>query len=465
MRHDSSIKAHRGSGADQRSPLIVITYTTLYREGGPQLALAAETLAEERWAAGERAELYRVESKADFIQVFQDLKARKEEMDALYFFGHSGMYGPMFRTTSLPEQLSPHEWRTLVGLLPFSAEGEAHFHACRTARWFAPFFSRTFGVPCSGFHEYTSFSSDPLRFQWPGRAPKKPLYLMGCRGKKSGGLLASVRKYLGAPLEQPRRFSPQEVGDEATYARVAELYDEVFYDIRVRRDEWAWLTQAIQAHRAGLSVEASGSRSLRALDLGCGNGALLTALKEEGLIEEGLGVDISPQMIDRAQARQGEHAELRFEVTAGPQLPVADRSVDLVISLLSWRYLDWDPLMLELTRALKPGGRLLVIDMVTAPPQLHQLPRMLRDALRAQAQRWAQPRYREALQRLTTHPSWAEMLRYNPIRARHELVWYFESRFQGRRVETLNIGRRAQVLAFDSGPIDPNVYRPPQSYP
>ena len=56
------------------------------------------------------------------------------------------------------------------------------------------------------------------------------------------------------------------------------------------------------------------------------------------------------------------------------------------------------------------------------------------------------------------------MLRYNPIRAEHEMRWYLESRFPGRRVETINVGWNARVLAFDSGPLEPgNVAA--QSYP
>ena len=46
------------------------------------------------------------------------------------------------------------------------------------------------------------------------------------------------------------------------------------------------------------------------------------------------------------------------------------------------------------------------------------------------------------------------MLRYNPIRAEHELRWYLESRFPGRRVEVLDRGWHARVLAFDSGPFE-----------
>lgn len=447
----------------QAQSLCIIIYTTLYREGGAQLALAAETLAEACLAQEIQAEQYRVESKAEFVDVFHQLSTRGALIKSLYFFGHSGMYGPMFRSTDMPEQLSPHEWRTLVGKIPFTTDGEAYFHACRTARWFAPFFARTFNVPCSGFHEYTTFSSDPIFFKWPGLRPQKPLYLMGCLGKKSGGILASVRKYLGASLEAPKRFLPQTLGDEASYARVASLYDEVFSDIRVRRDEWTWLIKTIQKYRH--VNQLSDSDPCQVLDLGCGNGSLLAALLEEGYITQGRGVDSSPQMIDRACERQAKLDDLQFEVIDEPRLPVADGSVDLVISLLSWRYMDWDPLMLEIIRVIKPGGRLLVIDMVTAVPNFWELPKLFKDGLKAKIQQKQNPTYQRALRTLTQDPAWTDMLRYNPIRARHELVWYFESRFQGRKVETLNLGRRAQILAFDSGPIDPKIYRPPQSYP
>ena len=60
----------------------------------------------------------------------------------LHFVGHSGMYGPMFGSTAWPEQFSPHEWRTFP--LPWAVGAEAYFHACRTGRWFAPFFARIF---------------------------------------------------------------------------------------------------------------------------------------------------------------------------------------------------------------------------------------------------------------------------------------------------------------------------------
>ncbi len=434
--------------ASSPSPRVVlITWTTRYREGGRQLTRAARTLAAARQAAGVEVHAVRVESKAEFVAA---IASAGKPLSELHFLGHSGMYGPMFRTTAMPEQFSPHEWRELR--IPFAEGGEALFHACRTARWFAPFFARTFGVPTSGYHWYTTFSEAPDRFVWshPLRSADVPLYLVGCRGRKSDGLVGSALKYAGLMKTEPmKRFEPEAVGNAASYDGVAPLYAEVFEDIRVRRDEWRWM------------MERWPDTPVDTLDLGCGTGALLGALAPR--LRSGVGVDASAGMIAEARRRQPD-PKLRFDVVDGPTLPFEDQSFDVITSLLSWRYLDWDPLMMEIQRVLRPGGRLIVIDMVTAPVRPRELGKFAFDSARAAFQRLGDGRYRAALQRLTADPRWQTMLQYNPIRAEHEYVWYFESRFPGRRVERLNIGWHARVLAFDSGPM-PSWRIAPQTWP
>lgn len=439
----------------------LVTYTTLYRDGGRELERAARTMAremvEQRGLPKDQVHLVRVESKREFVAAIASATQNGEALDELHFVGHSGMYGPMFRTTDMPEQFSPHEWRTLA--IPFAPWGAAFFHACRTARWFAPFFARTFGVPASGFHWYTTFSARPDRFVWAPpllpNAKDRPLYLIGCRGKKSDGLAGSVMKYTGlVKPEAMKRFEPAPVDGDPSYDGVAELYADVFSDIRVRRDEWRWLTGHFPTH------------PVRVLDIGCGNGALLRALGDR--VASGVGVDVSAGMIAAARKADGELAggagKLRFEQIDGPTLPFADASFDVVVSLLSFRYLDWDPVMNEIRRVLAPGGKLLVVDMVTAPTAVREMPRLFGDSLRARWQRHQDERYQAALARLISDPRWEAMLRYNPIRAVHEYVWYLESRFPGRKVETLNIGWHNRVLAFDSGPLEPGRVAP-QSYP
>jgi SAM-dependent methyltransferase len=236
------------------------------------------------------------------------------------------------------------------------------------------------------------------------------------------------------------------------YDAVAEAYDRAFADIRVRRDEWRWLCarlkRAFPADRG----------APRVLDLGCGNGALLLALGDG--IARGAGVDISSQMIERARRRAAGDPKLAFEVVAGPSLPFADGSFDVVTSFLSFRYLDWDPILTEIRRVLAPGGRLLIVDMVEKPLGVRDAPAFLRSALHHALRRFREPRFARDVAALTAHPAFRRMLAKNPIRAAHEYQWYLQSRFPGQRLETLNVGRRARLVAFDSGALAPGTSLP-----
>jgi ubiquinone/menaquinone biosynthesis C-methylase UbiE len=436
--------------------VILIVYTTQYREGGDKFERVARTMAAEKAAehGTDRVRSVAVESKAEFVAAVQGASGLTE----LHFIGHSGMYGPMFRTTKMPEQFSPHEWRTLR--IPFASGATAHFHACRTARWFAPFFARTFNVPTFGYHWYTTVSTRRDRFRWEGprrqRRPDAPLYVMGYPGRKSHGLPGAVGKYLhGRGVEAMKRFEPEPVQGDSSYDSVADLYDAVFTDITVRRDEWDWLMEHLP--------ETPG----RALDIGCGNGVLLRQLRAAGRITGGAGVDASKRMVELARqhaVKEGSDGVLEFATVDGPELPFPDASFDCVTSLLSFRYLDWDPLMNEIRRVLKPGGRILIVDMVTVPVGAKELPRFLASKLKVLAGALRRREFSRALARLVSDPRWATMLVYNPIRAEHEMRWYLESRYPPQRVETLNVGWNARVLAFDSGPLQPG-YVAPQSYP
>jgi ubiquinone/menaquinone biosynthesis C-methylase UbiE len=413
--------------------VIWIGYTTRYRDGGDKMKRVAETMAAES-TGPVRCEA--VESKAEFIAALRGLDA---PLDALHLIAHSGMYGPMFGTTDWPEQLSPHEWRALAaeGAIRFSESGAAWFHSCRSARWFTPFFARTFEAPAYGYHWYTAFSRRPDRFAWEGplHRPGAPLYVMGAPGRKSHGIPGSLSKYLLGRSESPRRFEPQGANG-ASYDEVAGLYAAVFEDIRIRRDEWRWLSPRIPD-------------GARVLDLGCGNGALLDQLASR--IASGVGVDASVGQLEQAAVRCEQHSHLTFHHSTQPRLPLPDNSIDVAVSLLSWRYLDWDPLLVELRRVLTPGGRLLIVDMAASPARPREIPRMLLDRATSLV---GQPAHtRAALRRMVTDARWQTMLHHNPIRAEHEYRWYLESRFPGRTVEVLNVGLSSRILAFDTGPI------------
>ena len=424
--------------------VLLIIYTTTYRLGGRQFPVVAETLAAAKREDGFEGEIVirAVESKRDVLQAIAEIKDSGRQISEFHFVGHSGMYGPMFGTAAFPEQFSPYEWEQMD--LPFAKSATSYFHCCRSARWFAPFFARTFQVPTYGFFWYTTFSRSKEKFVSAGKRTVGKLYTIGCKGRKSHGLLASALKRLGfMPAETMKRFEPRPPDGDTSYDHVAELYDAAFVDIRVRKDEWKWLNEHLPDGKIDM------------LDIGCGNGALLNALASR--IETGVGVDESTGIIERAKLKNSEISNLKFEIIKGPVLPFPDNSFEVVTSLMSFRYLDWDPLLAEIKRVTKPGGKFLIIDMVTVPVALAEYPRLLNDKLRTLRDQKKNAKFNTALRKLVSHPDWKKMLEYNPIRSEHEMKWYLESRFPGQKMEILNMAWNARIVAFDSGPVEKGI--------
>lgn len=424
---------------------IVIVYTTLYRKGGHQFPIVAKTLAREKKESGFEGEIITqaVESKREVLHIFDELKASEKQIKEFHFVGHSGMYGPMFGTVKFPEQFSPYEWETME--IPFAEDASAFFHCCRSARWFAPFFARTFDIKAHGFFWYTTFSKSKTKYKYVGDSTNGDLYTIGCKGRKSHGLGASVVKFAGfMPAEEMKSFKPEPPSGDTSYNHVAELYDAAFQDIRVRKDEWKWLGEHLPE-----------SKEISVLDIGCGNGALLNALSDR--IKSGSGVDESAGMIAQAKKRNAAIEKLDFSVINGPVLPFEDAQFDVIISMMSFRYLDWDPLLSEVKRVCKAGGKFLILDMVTVPVSVKEYPKLLTDKLRTMFGQKSNKEFNVNLAKLVSHPDWKKMLEYNPIRSEHEMKWYLESRFPGQKMEIINLGWNARLVAFDSGAVEKGV--------
>ncbi|MFH0748521.1 MAG: arsenite methyltransferase [Candidatus Bathyarchaeota archaeon] len=139
------------------------------------------------------------------------------------------------------------------------------------------------------------------------------------------------------------------------------------------------------------------------LGLGCGNPTALAALKREeivldlgsgagfdcflaaqkvGKMGKVIGVDMTPEMLDKAKtnARKGHYTNVEFRLGEIENLPVADNSVNVIISNC---VINLSPnknrVFEEAFRVLAPTGRLLVSDIVL----LKALPSLLRKNVEA----------------------------------------------------------------------------------
>jgi SAM-dependent methyltransferase len=102
----------------------------------------------------------------------------------------------------------------------------------------------------------------------------------------------------------------------------------------------------------------------RMLEVGCGSGALCRLVAPH-LLPGGelLGVDVAPEMVAAARALTGQQTHVRFEVGAGAALPAGDVTYDAAFGArLLLHVADPVPVVAEMVRVVKPGGRVVLMD-------------------------------------------------------------------------------------------------------
>jgi SAM-dependent methyltransferase len=119
------------------------------------------------------------------------------------------------------------------------------------------------------------------------------------------------------------------------------------------------------------------------LDLGSGPGLdCFLAADKVGNTGKVIGVDMTTEMIEKARenARKGSYSNVEFRLGEIENLPAADNSVDVIISNCVINLSpDKQKVFNEAFRVLKPGGRIMVSDVVLSKV----LPDFIKDSIDA----------------------------------------------------------------------------------
>jgi ubiquinone/menaquinone biosynthesis C-methylase UbiE len=242
--------------------------------------------------------------------------------------------------------------------------------------------------------------------------------------------------------------------------------DPYRWDERVEAWDEVAASEAFLAIRDRIVELAGPRRDDRVVDLGAGSGLLALALAPR--VGELVAVDISERMLERlddSALADGIH-NLETLVADLRRLPLEDESATLVVSNYAFHHLDdagKELALSEARRILRPGGRLVLCDMMFSlsfEPRDRRLVlekvvalarrgpagvvRILRNAGRLLAGRWEQPARPE---------TWEEMLVARGFEdVRIELLEHEAAIAIARRPDLSSEGARARaVRAASSG--------------
>lgn len=143
-------------------------------------------------------------------------------------------------------------------------------------------------------------------------------------------------------------------------------------------DRFAHTADAMAAHQDARAVELAGRVQAfvlphgdeRAVDVGCGAGALALALAPR--VRAVVGIDRVTELLEQARSRAPANAS--FVEADALELPFADGEFDLGGTLRTLHHVTRpERLLAELVRVVRPGGRIVVVDQLAPADPLEAL--------------------------------------------------------------------------------------------
>lgn len=98
------------------------------------------------------------------------------------------------------------------------------------------------------------------------------------------------------------------------------------------------------------------------LDIGCGTGEFSRLLAKRA--DRVIAIDLSPNMIKVAKGKSQQYPNIDFQVTDILQWDFPAEKFDVIVSIATVHHLPVEKLLPKLKAALKPGGKLVILDLL-----------------------------------------------------------------------------------------------------
>ena len=153
----------------------------------------------------------------------------------------------------------------------------------------------------------------------------------------------------------------------AMFGQVAEKANQHYQTEEQRKRMIATLTDASRDARQRpreLVAELGLKPGMTVVDLGSGPGYMLPYLSEAvGAQGKVLAQDVFPDFLAKAKERAATLKNVSFVLGNTKETKLPERSADLILVLDVYHHLDYpDQTLADLRRALKPGGRLAIVE-------------------------------------------------------------------------------------------------------
>lgn len=98
------------------------------------------------------------------------------------------------------------------------------------------------------------------------------------------------------------------------------------------------------------------------LDIGCGTGEFARLLAQR--FNKVVALDLSPNTIDVAKKRSQDYKNIDFQLADIMQWQFPSFYFDAIISIATFHHVSVENLLPNLQNALKPGGKLIILDLL-----------------------------------------------------------------------------------------------------